>query len=152
MRLLVTLGVSIFTAWAILVFPSYGQTPGPTITITDATFTDTIQQREPQSRLTVVELKGAPEIKLGFWVKLACHANCPDATTPQQLVLKWSLDAGDGMELQREQPLMMGGASWRTWAWKEHVDAGKWQVELFANDTPVCKVDKTCAFTIEVKP
>ena len=124
------------------------------LTITDATFTDSVTAREPGDRLTSFTLGEEESSRLWFWFRLECGDAClrePDAAPAIPIYVKWAHQEGDTFVVRDTIPLTVRGVQWRAWTYKEHLMPGAWRVAVFTEEGPVCFQDQ-CEFTVHVVP
>lgn len=122
------------------------------LTITDATFTDSVAAREPGDRLTSFTLGEEESSRLWFWFRVECGDACirePEVTPDIPIYVKWAHREGDTFVVRDTIPLTVRGVQWRAWTYKEHLTPGTWRVAVFTEEGPVCLHDK-CEFTVQV--
>lgn len=124
------------------------------LVLSDATFTDSVTDREPGERLTTFSLAGEEPARLWFWFRVECQAAClpePGVVPEVPIYVKWAVREGDTFVVKDTIPLTVRGLRWRAWTYKEHLQSGSWRVAVFTDEGPVCLEDQ-CQFTIEVAP
>lgn len=124
------------------------------LSITDATFTDSVTAREPGDRLTSFRLGEEESSRLWFWFRVECGEGCirePEVTTDIPIYVKWAHREGDTFVVRDTIPLTVQGVQWRAWTYKEHLVPGTWRVAVFTEEGPVCFHDQ-CEFTVHVIP
>ena len=121
----------------------------------DAAFTDQVVDRQPARRLTTFTLGENPkQARLWFWVRIHCGDLCLDggaASHKVRIMVKWAFQEGDRYLVHRTVPLTVESMTWRTWAYKENLKPGRWQVVVFNDHGPVC-LDEQCEFHVDVDP
>ena len=123
------------------------------LTLLDATFTDGVSNRQPQNRVTSFPLgEGNGQSRLWFWFKIQCTDLCQkdgELTPKVPIMVKWAYKEREMFVVKRTVRLTVESTSWRTWAYKQHLKPGTWQVVIFSEQGPVCLQDR-CQFLVEV--
>ena len=86
------------------------------LTITDATFTDSVSAREPGDRLTSFTLGEEESSRLWFWFRVECGDACirePKVTPDIPIFVKWAHHEGDRFVVLDTIPLTVRGVQWR---------------------------------------
>ncbi len=121
----------------------------------DATFTDEIVNREPRTRLTSFTLGEQPDrARLWFWFQVHCGELCLDGQNSGlkiPIMVKWAYEQDKMFVVKRTVPLTVESMTWRTWAYKENLKPGTWQVVIFSQEGPVC-LEEQCEFMVQVTP
>lgn len=126
----------------------------PPLSLTDATFTDRVEARQPGARLTSYNLPAETAPRLYFWFRLECGSACleePGATPEIPIYVKWAHEERDAFVVKDTIPLTVRGRQWRAWTYKENLEPGTWRVAIFTEEGPVCLEDQ-CQFTVQVTP
>lgn len=124
------------------------------LSITDATFTDSVTAREPGDRLTSFTLGKGESPRLWFWFRMECGEGClrePGVAPDIPIYVKWAHREGDTFVVRDTIPLTVRGLQWRAWTYKEHLAPGTWRVAVFTEEGPVC-FHEQCEFTVHVTP
>ena len=123
------------------------------LTLLDATFADGVSNRQPQNRVTSFPLVGRNgQSRLWFWFKTHCTPPCrKDGALSSKipLMVKWAYKEQDMFVVKQTVRLTVEHTNWRTWAYKQHLKPGTWQVVIFSDQGPVCLQDQ-CHFQVEV--
>lgn len=121
----------------------------------DVAFTQRVVNRQPADRLTSFAMGNTGSTaRLYFWLMAGCADQCLDHLQSDEKIpvtLYWYLDTGPIPILKDRIPLTVEGTEWRTWGFKENLKPGTWRVEVRSEDVKLCRLDKACLFTIEVK-
>lgn len=129
---------------------------GELLTMTDATFTDSVTGREPGDRLTSFTLGEEESSRLWFWFRVECAEACireSEVIPDIPIYVKWAHREGDTFVVRDTIPLRVQGLQWRAWTYKEHLAPGAWRVAVFTEEGPVCFQDQDqCEFTVHVVP
>lgn len=124
------------------------------LSLTDATFTDSVTARQPGERLTSFALGEEESSRLWFWFRVECGEACirePEVTPDIPIYVKWAHREGGTFVVRDTIPLRVRGVQWRAWTYKEHLVPGTWRVAVFTEEGPVCFQDQ-CEFTVHVTP
>ncbi len=127
----------------------------PTLTLLDATFTEGVLNREPQNRVSTFPLAGRNgQSRLWFWFKIQCTDRCQKnegRSVKVPIMVKWAYKEDEMFVVKRTVRLTVENTHWRTWAYKQHLKPGTWQVVIFSEQGPVC-LQERCYFQVEVTP